>query len=383
MIPQPVKILQGDVLERLADLPDESVHCVVTSPPYWGLRSYGVDGQIGLEATPEEYVERIVGVFREVRRVLRGDGTCWVNLGDSYNGYMANQRATSISAHNQHARPFFAKGHGPRTRSLKPKDLVGIPWRVAFALQTDGWWLRSDIVWAKPNPMPESVTDRPTKAHEFVFLLTKAARYFYDQEAVREPHKPVTLERIKSGLKHRHPDGIGVGIPPVDLEEMGERFAHPNGRNLRTVWNIATQPLKDAHFASFPEELVRRCIRAGSPTKVCAECGAGWVREVERKEYGDWRSTPRDQDQAHGNVKNDDAYSKGEYEPPKTLGFRPACECKAETAPATILDPFAGSGTTGRVCVQENRDFIGIELNAAYCEMAERRTRNVQRGLLC
>lgn len=226
-------IYQGDCRHVLSSMPEKIVQTVVTSPPYWGLRDYGHGDQLGLERTPEEYVANMVAVFREVRRVLRDDGTLWLNLGDTYG---------------------------------KDKQLVGIPWRVAFALQSDGWYLRSDIIWAKPNPMPESITDRPTKAHEYLFLLTKSPRYYYDADAIREPHTESTLTRVEYGLKHRHPADVGVGIPPVDVERMGERFANPAGRNARTVWTIATQPYPGAHFATMPEALVEPCIKAGSKT---------------------------------------------------------------------------------------------------------------------
>lgn len=251
-------ILCGDVRQRFADLPDGSVQTCVTSPPYWGLRDYGHDGQIGLEQTPDEYVAELVEVFREVRRVLADDGTLWLNLGDSYNGAAPNRSG-------QHG---FKDGRSNRAArhsvggvaDLKPKDLVGIPWRVAFALQADGWWLRQDIIWAKPNPMPESVTDRCTKAHEYVFLLTKSARYFYDIEPIREP----VSEHSKHG-----------GLPPVPLRgehvlTAGSRvkakrvYDEPKGANRRSVWTIPTKPYAGAHFAVMPESLAKPCILAGS-----------------------------------------------------------------------------------------------------------------------
>lgn len=245
---------KGDCLDVLRGMPDASVDCCVTSPPYWGLRDYGVEGQLGLEATPDEYVARMVDVFREVRRVLVDSGTCWLNLGDSYNSAASNQRNELIGG--------WDAGMGRAStvdKSLKAKDLIGVPWRVAFALQADGWWLRSDIIWSKPNPMPESVTDRPTKAHEYVFLLTKSARYFFDQEAVREPHSPdgrrKTIHDHRTDDSHENYDNVGNG---------NERW--PNGgRNVRSVWEIATQPYAEAHFATFPQELPRRCIAAGCP----------------------------------------------------------------------------------------------------------------------
>ncbi len=260
-----VTIYQGDALDVLRELPSESVHCCVTSPPYWGLRDYGIDGQLGLEKTPEEYVGKMVEVFREVKRVLRKDGTCWVNMGDGY----ANS-GNQVTGYNE---PDWIKTGGrceggKRTivgrTCLKPKDLIGMPWRLAFALQADGWWLRPDIIWAKSNPMPESVTDRPTKAHEYVFLLTKSASYFYDQEAVRESLQESTLERGYSYKDKEHYRSAKYDKPPSGVSpEMGKRYI-PAGRNLRSVWTFATQPFPEAHFATFPEELARRCILAGT-----------------------------------------------------------------------------------------------------------------------
>jgi len=255
-----VQILVGDTRHVLSTLPPESVNCVVTSPPYWGLRDYGHDGQIGLEKTPEAYVSELVAVFREVRRVLRGDGTVWLNLGDSYgSGGMSNPSGSStlIGGKDRGASGYSISRSVPP--GLKPKDLVGIPWRVAFALQADGWYLRSDIIWAKPNPMPESVTDRPTKAHEYVFLLTKSARYWYDLEAVREPVSP-----FNEGAVSVAPHGEHVAEMGHRKQEI-RRYAEIKGANARTVWTIATQPFSGAHFATMPPALAERCIKAGCP----------------------------------------------------------------------------------------------------------------------
>lgn len=227
------EVYLGDCRDGLRAMNAEGLcaQMCVTSPPYWGLRDYRVNGQLGHEATLEEYVSTLVDVFRLVRDVLADDGTLWLVLGDTY---------------------------------LKTKDMAGIPWRVALALQANGWYLRSDTIWHKPNPMPESIKDRPAKAHEYVFMLSKSAKYHYDIDMTREPHLPVTLTRIQKPLHHKHPGNVGIGIPPVSTERMGERFAHPMGRNLRSVWTIATEPFPDAHFATFPQKLVEPCIRAGS-----------------------------------------------------------------------------------------------------------------------
>lgn len=258
-------LLHGDVLDMLRTLDSESVHCCVTSPPYWNLRNYNVDGQIGLEDTLDEYVEKMVSVFREVRRVLRNDGTLWLNLGDSYNGvgrkeYQTSRSPKQISSKGAETHP------GTNVSYLKPKDLIGVPWLIAFALRSDGWYLRSDIIWAKPNPMPESVTDRPTKSHEYMFLLTKSSKYYYDGDSIREPHK----EPERSGTPEK------MWSPNVSTDEQfvnggfgrgkyTQRIYNPFGRNIRTVWTIPTQPTPEAHFATFPEALIVPCIKAGCP----------------------------------------------------------------------------------------------------------------------
>jgi len=342
------EILCGDALTELKKIPNESVDTIITSPPYWGLRDYGVEGQLGLEKTPEEYVAKMVEVFREVKRVLKKQGTCWLNLGDSYatqheTGTTDNKKgwtsATGIGGRQlDHARA----GSG----GLPSKNLVGIPWRVAFALQSDGWYLRQDIIWAKPNPMPESVTDRCTKSHEYIFLLAKSQKYYFDNEAIWEPAAESSIKRIEYGLNQNHPEGIGIGMPPVHTDKMGKRFlrwkesiADPtrknwqsgnrsNGinpdrndndlaersknsvyafRNRRSVWTITTKPFKEAHFATFPEDLITPMILAGCPKE------------------------------------------------------------------GIVLDPFMGSGTTAVVARKLNRNYLGIELNPKYIEIANRR----------
>jgi DNA modification methylase len=248
-----VRILTGDCTARLRDLEPQSVQCVVTSPPYFGLRDYGQDGQIGLEETPVAYIDKLVSVFREVRRVLRDDGTVWLNIGDSYAANRGYQ--VSDSKHKSHE---FGRGNaGKVAPGYKPKDLYMIPARVALALQADGWYLRSDIIWSKPNPMPESVTDRPTSAHEHVFLLTKSARYFYDSEAVKEPAKEWPGHTSK-----KQGEFGGKGATPGTGHSAFRAIT--DTRNLRNVWEISSQPYPGAHFAVFPPALPERCIRAGS-----------------------------------------------------------------------------------------------------------------------
>lgn len=323
-------ILVGDAIERLRELPDECVNTVVTSPPYWGLRDYGVAGQIGLEATPGEYVAKIVSVFREVRRVMRTDATLWLNLGDSYAGSGRGRNGDGTCHVDPNTKQATNRGshagvlqkrdmHDASVESgvigrnwvspppgLKCKDLVGVPWRVAFALQADGWWLRSDIIWAKPNPMPESVTDRPTKAHEYIFLLSKSETYHYDGDAIREraigdPGGNIVPTKGAGDPMMRTRNGLHLA--QARAREAGG-FEH---RNRRTVWTVTTAQFPEAHFATFPETLVQPCILAGSP--------AGGV----------------------------------------------------------VLDPFMGSGTTALVALKAARRFVGVELNPQYAEMARKR----------
>ncbi len=316
-----VTLLKGDCRDVLRTLPDESVHCMVTSPPYWGLRDYGVAGQIGLEHDVLYYVATIKAVFAEVRRVLRSDGTAWINLGDTYcpenRGENAKPRsfegyAPQLQGTHFHADVPTRKSMILATKAsgIKRKDLCGIPWRVAFALQADGWWLRQDIIWSKPNPMPESVTDRCTKAHEYLFLMSKSERYYFDQDAIAEP-------AVRAGLV-LHSYGTGAK-DRADVSETNDRRtriglanwnqAQPDTRNKRSVWEVSTSPYPDAHFATFPPSLIEPCIKAGCP--------------------------------------------KG----------------------GTVLDPFGGAGTTGLVADRLGRNAILIELNPEYAAMAERRIR--------
>ena len=530
------EVVCGHALDLLPEIPDGVFHCAVTSPPYWNLRDYkapavvwggndcehvwvdksyarrsndsgeegrkqttnigaiGRDepvksdfcgrcgawrGQLGLEPTPELYVQHIVEVCREIKRVLRDDGSFWLNLGDSYAtsspGTGNMKPVTWIENGKEKKRGMTRAGCPP---GLKPKDLVGIPWTVAFALRDDGWYLRRDIIWEKPNPMPESCRDRPTSAHEYVFLLTKSGTakywthrdfngtrrhpapdyryahvtgyevvdeppgwaasiitcpfcegtgerevpaeglfegmtfkvrceicdnpepdeeddrpkpragqvyewkrvnlwrghdYFYDQEATREPHKPESLERVKNRFytADQVPGRKVNSRPDGDMSE----FCHPAGRNLRSVWNIATAPFSGAHFATFPPELARRCILT-SPTKVCKECGAGWERVVDRKLIQDGPVRNR------GKIKGGDAEAKsmtmgdkgiiGHYDV-KTLGFRPTCDCDAGADKAIILDPFMGSGTVALVAHENFRYYVGLEINPDYITLADKR----------
>ena len=297
-------ILIGDVRQQLAQIESGTVQTCVTSPPYWGLRDYGNDGQIGLEESPEAFVQNLVKVFQEVKRVLKDDGTLWLNLGDSYSGSGKGPAGNLGKTHDE--RNMETKHSAIVPAGLKPKDLVGIPWRVAFALQADGWYLRQDIIWAKPNVMPESVRDRCTKSHEYIFLLTKSPKYYYDHVAIKEPVAASSLKRAESGWKSDRPSAK-VGKEGIDIEVMGKRFVNPEGRNKRDVWFIPTASFKGAHFAVMPEALVEPCVLAGSK---------------------------------EGDI---------------------------------VLDPFTGSGTVGVVALKHGRNFLGVELNPEYAEIAYKR----------
>jgi len=333
------KVIYGDALETLRSLPDGLVQCCVTSPPYWGLRDYGVEGQLGLERTPEEYVEKLVEVFREVRRVLRDDGTLWLNLGDSYAAGCMTGRQGSNSSTGQNIGQAEGTRLPPRKPpiGLKPKDLCGIPWRVAFALQADGWWLRSDSIWAKPNPMPESITDRPTRAHEYIFLLTKRPRYFYDADAIREESETGWM------------------------------------RNKRSVWHIATKPFSGAHFATFPPALVDPCVLAGTSPQACPHCGAPWERVAEQGK-SNWQERVMNGatggTKTHGHITTHGEGMSHDLNPPerKTIGWRATCSCEDNdgSGRCLVLDPFAGSGTVGEVAIKHGRDYLLIELNRDY-----------------
>jgi len=353
-----------------------------------------VKSSLGLEPTPELFVEHLVEVMREVKRVLRDDGTLWLNLGDSY--------ASTPQADN-HADPKAPRRIPDgrcRTNALKPKDLCGIPWRVAFALQADGWWLRSDIIWAKPNCMPESVTDRPTRSHEYVFLMSKSARYFYDADAVREKFDG---PRHAPGNKTQRRIGARAATDPA--QDPDREWGNPAGRNKRTVWTILTSPFPDAHFATFPPALVEPMIRAGTSERgVCPTCLAPWVRVVEKGDFKTLRGgkpfCPEYGQKMHGmtdlsgiGMTNADGF--GSYEK-TTTGWRPTCDCQNKLdrsvlkgtmamsegiiiapeltpVPATCLDPFSGAGTVGLVADRLGRDAILIDLSADYCEMGRER----------
>ena len=405
-------ILHGDALTTLRTLDPLSVQCIVTSPPYYGLRSYlpGVvrfneqkaqeDGVIesltarlrqleidvtrthhcttipteftpyftpaecGQEDTADAYVQRLVEIFREARRVLRDDGTLWLNLGDSY---------------------------------APNKQLLGIPWRVALALQADGWILRSDVIWAKPNPLPESVRDRPTKSHEYVFLFAKNTSYFYDADAIAEPLAPTSVNRYKHAVETneqfdptRHKHTAGVQSPMELLTRAAAGVVLKGTRNKRTVWSIPTQSYSGAHFATFPELLAEVCVLAStSKYGHCASCGAGWVRTYTETQnpkgilgYVGQPNVTADGDvPTVGGRRLAPGHNATQYARGRFAGWAPTCACHTDVVPAVVLDPFSGSGTTGMVAVHHGRRYIGIELNLEYVALSHDRIRKGSKKL--
>lgn len=446
-----IRLISGDCREVLRSLPDRSVQMCVTSPPYFGLRDYGTgtwsggdpecahsvggqvqdnkapgaitsgvrpgvdawtcrhcgatrtDSQIGLEPSPDAFVAEMVAVFREVRRVLRDDGVLFLNLGDSYatsGGHTsvgvttAREGRANLDAQN------MVKGYRPTSGPIKPKDLIGIPWMVAFALRADGWWLRSDIIWAKPNPMPESVTDRPTAAHEHVFLLTKSSRYFWDAAAVRGPASEALIKQVNEGYNGHDTKDYGAsgaqsasGTKSRIIEnarakidkQRGHSQRHDGfndrwdamskaeqqaiGANIRNVWTIATAPYPEAHFATFPPELAERCIKAGTSERgCCADCGAPWERMIERLDqgydgsrYGERAVAASGGAKAGGTAQSTLGSSNGKLTGVvSTTGWQSTCSCDAAVVPCTVLDPFAGAFTSMLVADRLQRTASGL-----------------------
>ena len=370
-----IAFIQADALHL--PLADKSVHCCVTSPPYFGLRDYGVSGQIGLEKTPEEFVAKMVAVFREVRRVLKDDGTLWLNLGDSYasgKGSCFNPGGgTSSLGKDRKAAGAHPLHRGNKSdlidQGRKPKDLLGIPWLVAFALQADGWYLRSDIIWSKPNCMPGSQRDRPTMAHEHIFLLTKKPRYFYDHEAVKEKSAGVS-------------GGDSFGKQSQDVSgtmAQSRKFDRPDyaTRAKRSVWTVPSHAFKGAHFATFPPKLILPCIQAGTSEKgACPACGNQWARVTGEKVAAPGRGSGNAERKIGASDRtNTHIGSSFPWKPTDTptTGWRPTCKCGLDPIPSTVLDPFSGAGTTALVCHRLGRSAVGIELSPKFIRMAQER----------
>ncbi len=414
----------------LKQLPDESVHCCVTSPPYWGLRDYGVDGQIGLEDTPEAFVEVMVQIFIEVKRVLRKDGTLWLNIGDTYAGsgfgYFneSNSYLQSTSRGTILEREKLREVKKNQKTKCNPKDLVGVPWMLAFALRESGWYLRQDIIWSKPNPMPESVKDRCTKSHEYIFLLSKSKKYFYDHESIKTPLKDQSIAALIRSIEKkpqgwansnkyhdtdpRYPKrtprpldnrkgnqgtgGIPIGLNGSSfknhknyLKENGE-LLHSSKANKKSVWEVATQGFKQAHFATFPEKLIVDCIKAGtSEFGCCSNCKTPYKRVIDRKlvptKKASYNSKVDDRDRAadkldQGSNRSKDGHKPGWCYESKTTDWEANCNCNASVEKCIVLDPFMGAGTTALVARKLDRNYVGFELNPEYIEIANKRLKN-------
>jgi DNA modification methylase len=389
-----MRILVGDVREQLAAMPEASVQCCVTSPPYWGLRDYGVPGQIGSERTPEEFVATMVSVFSAVRRVLREDGTLWLNLGDTYNntdkwgGGGKNTGKHTVADDGSVPSWNAVRARKLPLAGLKPKDLIGIPWRVALALQADGWYLRQEVIWHKPSPMPSSAKDRFCTAHEQIFLLTKKPRYYFDWLAVSEPASGTAKHRGKG--VHAKAEGLDRSS---GVRANGDHQAAVAGlvsrRMRRTVWKIATKGFKGAHFATYPPALVEPCLLAGTSAHgACAECGAPWRRLVGKTRPGTKSKVNRASDDPGSPYEMQSGSIVGNCDPQRhvtdyvTEGWARTCKCETtDTRPCVVLDPFLGSGTTLMVARSLGLDGIGIELNPDYADMARKRIASTSRPL--
>lgn len=444
-----IRIYQGDC-RSMSELEDESIQCVITSPPYWGLRKYSGEqdliwgdnhcehrwedlipprgsinwasfndyhkegqvmgggkrntigdsqtaghgnfcslcgawkGAFGLEPTPEMYVQHTIEILREIRRVLRKDGVVFWNIGDSYAssppGNKPNTTALSSGLPNSIANQEMrrsAQAHKRDYGNLKPKDLCLIPFRIAIAAQEDGWWVRSVIIWAKPNPMPESVTDRPTESHEYILLLTKSKNYYWDADAVREPHLPATIERYKYGYKESERDKLGHSHHGKGYQRNGGSPIELNaGRNLRTVWEFPTQPYPEAHFAVFPEKLPELCIKAATPeVGCCSKCGKPWerIRENIGKVKQGWEVQTKIPPESGGHT-GLKTKMINQYE---TLGWQPSCNCNADKVPSVVLDNFMGTGTTLWVAKKLGRRAVGYDISEEYCRLALERNRQM------
>tara|TARA_R100001440_G_scaffold42673_1_gene62441 strand:+ start:1519 stop:2799 length:1281 start_codon:yes stop_codon:yes gene_type:complete len=415
-----ISFLQGDVFDKLKELDDNSIDCVVTSPPYWGLRDYGtakwqggdlncshsygrntrggltqfqknnkgsfgdeaiksgehcklcgakrIDKQLGLEPTYQEHIQNIIELFRAMKPKLKDSATIWLNYGDSYAATVNGTKAKDIKNDD---RGFVDKPFSTIQGSIKPKDLVMIPNRIAIALQDDGWWIRSEIIWHKPNPMPESTKDRPTSAHEKIWLITKSKKYYYDADAIKEPTK-FPNAKANWTSKQRIERAKSLNRKPVGNEINKKKYNGQSFKNKRNVWTITTKPCKEAHFATFPKDLIEPCVKAGCPEKVCVECGKPQVKEFYRKEkynpgYGN-QHTPKGTHKKIGGV-----YQKWLEENPPKITIKPSCDCNKGFKSGVVLDPFGGAGTTGIVAKQFNRTAILIELNSEYIKIAKKR----------
>ena len=417
----------GDNRETMKSWAEQGikVQMCVTSPPYYGLRDYGTaeweggdpncdhtdarsrgddltgnsvqnfasrpnmqkvcatcgavrkDRQLGLEDTPEEFIENMVDVFRHVREVLADDGVIWVNMGDSYYNYRpgkGQRQGKQSIAGQKYSEVEECSKRGNKLEGYKEKDLIGIPWMLAFALRADGWYLRQDIIWHKPNPMPESVRDRCTKNHEYIFLLSKKSHYFYDNEAIKEPS-------ITNDKNVRDRDASRLNNTPGRTRMAGLKTNDYEMKNKRSVWTVTTKPYKGAHFATFPMDLIEPCILAGTSEKGhCPECGARWVREIEKET--NFNSGSGQAGRTADEVNDSGKWAGQQYGTnlklgptniTKTVAWKPTCECGHEPVPDVVFDPFMGSGTTAAVAVKNGRQYMGCELNEDYKELQDER----------
>jgi DNA modification methylase len=376
-------IINSDTLTALKMLPAQSVHCAVTSPPYFGLRNYqlppttwsdGWVGCLGLEPTPDLYIDHLVEVCHEVFRVLRNDGVFWLNIGDSYNNFRC-EMGPGQAVHGRdklNGKP-EVKSRRRGSAGLKEKDLIGVPWMAAFALRDDGWYLRKDNIWQKPNPMPESCRDRTTSSHEYVFHLTKKPFYFYDAEAIKETGViPAGTRGARGSAERFNTPGVNSRPPEYKI--------YDGMRNARDVWTITTKPYKHAHFATMPMALAERCIKAGtSEAGCCAQCGAPWLRQFSAKVPANGRGSGNGFKRDQRLTYVDDNGARGDETPwtptvRTTTGWLPSCQCPFEMPmPCTVLDPFGGSGTTGAAAYALGRNSVLIELSEIFCQMANNR----------
>lgn len=371
------EIHTGDCIDVMNDLPESSVHMSMTSPPYYGLRDYGVDGQIGLEESLDEYIQNLVDVGEALKRVLRDDGSWWLNLGDSYagSGGAGGQWTNESSGSAEYAGERGSAYNGPLNTQIGRKNKMLVPHRVAIALQEAGWIVRNDVTWVKPNPMPSSVKDRLNTTTEQIFHLVQEPQYWYDLDAIREPHAESTYERRQYHETNRDPHNEAKGGSGFAQHDLDERAIHPAGKNPGDVFEITTKPFPEAHFAVYPPELCETPIKASCPPTVCAECGTGYERDVERECRGD-NSGVRDDPRAHERTNANLAQAPSEWEPTEVAfnGWLKPCDCDTDdTEPGIVLDPFAGAGTTCLVAKRLGRRFIGIELNPEYADMARAR----------
>jgi DNA modification methylase len=380
------KVYCADALAYAKLLPDNYLNCIVTSPPYLGQRDYKIEGQIGLESTVKAYIQSLVAIFDELRRALRDDGVLWLNVGDKYAG---GGGGTGSASRKQATHPASYESAGMSTgNGLKRKDLIGLPWELAFALRESGWYLRLDVIWHKTNHMPGPWRDRPVHGHEYIFLMAKSESYWFDLDSLRRPHKAVSKRREMRGQDtNKYGEGDHFTQSPQTLskerrrhqgyEDMEQKIAngetrlHPLGAAPDSVWDMPGANFSGEHHATFPLELAERCIKSGCPSKVCAECGTPWENEIEREFVPGNANRPKPMDESN----SWQGFPRG-YNVTRVLGMKPQCQCTLRTRPGIVCDPFMGAGTTALVATALGRNWTGCDLNPEYMQMAEQRIRH-------